>query len=392
MPTFDEFLDNPGLLFGASLLASAKTSPNPYADALSTLIQYRGARGLEKQRQAQTDIEKQELELKQAQAQAAQTEQARKQEFLKRLTGGPEAALGAGAQTGDIGPTVTNAARAQAMQSRVPPEVLEAAALYAPQTIPGLLKGPEPTELQRNLQMLPEELRGQAVRQKFLPQQAPPQGYLVQDEQGRWKVDPELYRAATQKAQAGAMQVTLGQPQFFEGPGGQSYAVQAPNRPGQPLQIQPLPTGLKKTEGEKPPTEGQSRNAMHLSEMVNASQDLKGIEGYEPTSKASQAATALAGTPANIAMPETAQQARAAQERWSAAFLYARTGAAATQDEIKKNVMTYFPQVGDAEKVVKQKERARAEAEQALRKATGKIEVEPAKRQQTGKIKFLGFE
>jgi len=111
-------------------------------------------------------------------------------------------------------------------------------------------------------------------------------------------------------------------------------------------------------------TEAQAKGAAFASQMQSANTELKNVEssGFDPSSLRAQAATALAGGVTNPLAPADAQQYRQAQEQWAEAYLRFKTGAAATQDEVDRNIRTYFPQIGDSAAVVKQKENARKKA------------------------------
>jgi len=54
-----------------------------------------------------------------------------------------------------------------------------------------------------------------------------------------------------------------------------------------------------------------------------------------------------------------------AQQQWAESYLRIKTGAAATEQEVKRNIETFFPKFGETDpSVIQQKERARAKAEQ----------------------------
>jgi hypothetical protein len=130
--------------------------------------------------------------------------------------------------------------------------------------------------------------------------------------------------------------------------------------------VSPLP------REEKAPTESQAKAQTFYSQMTTSNKELGQLEkeGYDPTKLTSQLQTQLAGTPMTIAAPPKAQQARQAQEQWAESFLRVKTGAAATQGEVDRNVRTFFPQVGDSPQVIAQKARARKQAEQDVLQMT----------------------
>ncbi len=68
----------------------------------------------------------------------------------------------------------------------------------------------------------------------------------------------------------------------------------------------------------------------------------------------------------NFAQGKDYQQYEQAARTWIAAILRQESGAAIPPDEMKSYMRTYFPQVGDREDTIRQKEKARAEAIKAL--------------------------
>ena len=128
-----------------------------------------------------------------------------------------------------------------------------------------------------------------------------------------------------------------------------------------------------KPKQEKAATESQAKAATFFSQMTSASDELKRLqqEGFDPSSTVSQTAVNLAGTPFRGLAGPQAQRARQIQEQWSESFLRIKTGAAATKDEIRKNIETFFPRFGETDpSIIAQKERARVQAEQDVLRMT----------------------
>lgn len=121
-------------------------------------------------------------------------------------------------------------------------------------------------------------------------------------------------------------------------------------------------------------TEAQGKASAFQSQMVSASNAVKTLEnaGFDPTSFKSQTAVRLAGGVANPAIPATAQQYKQAQEQWSEAYLRFKTGAAATEQEVQRNVKTFFPQFGDKPEQIAQKAAMREQAERDVGIAAGR--------------------
>ncbi len=124
--------------------------------------------------------------------------------------------------------------------------------------------------------------------------------------------------------------------------------------------------GVAPLREEKAPTEAQAKAGAFGSQMQTASGEFERLqkEGFDPTSVAAQASTVLAGTPFTALADPKAQQANQAQQQWAEAYLRFKTGAAATESEVIRNMRTFFPQIGDKPEVIAQKARMRKQAEQ----------------------------
>ena len=122
---------------------------------------------------------------------------------------------------------------------------------------------------------------------------------------------------------------------------------------------------------EKPATEAQAKAGAFASQMKTATDEIARLEkeGYNPASATTQAETSLAGTPLTVLASPQAQQANQAQQQWAEAYLRFKTGAAATEGEVIRNMRTFFPQVGDKPETIAQKARARAQAEKDVASA-----------------------
>ena len=75
---------------------------------------------------------------------------------------------------------------------------------------------------------------------------------------------------------------------------------------------------------------------------------------------------------ANIARPEERQKYYQAQEDWVRAKLRKESGAVIADEEMDREIRTYFPQIGDTEAVIAQKARARALATQGMIRNAGR--------------------
>lgn len=133
------------------------------------------------------------------------------------------------------------------------------------------------------------------------------------------------------------------------------------------------PTGFKPVASEKLPTEGQAKAATFYSQMTSASKELENLTqsgGYDPKSLSGQLSASMASGITNPLAGSGAQRARQAQNQWAESFLRIKTGAAATAGEVKQNVETFFPQIGDSPAVIAQKARMRAQAEEDVKAMT----------------------
>lgn len=149
-----------------------------------------------------------------------------------------------------------------------------------------------------------------------------------------------------------------GNPVFFQ-----------PSKLGGAPQIVP---GIAPLREEKAPTESQAKAAAFGSQMQSASQEFDQIqkEGFAPGATTSQAQVELAGTPLRALADPLAQRAQQSQAQWSEAYLRYKTGAAATEGEVKRNISTFFPKIGETDpKVIEQKARMRKQAEQDVLKS-----------------------
>jgi hypothetical protein len=120
------------------------------------------------------------------------------------------------------------------------------------------------------------------------------------------------------------------------------------------------------------PTESQAKASAFGSQMQSASQEFSQLqkEGFIPGATTSQAQVELAGTPLRLFADPLAQRAQQSQAQWSEAYLRYKTGAAATEGEVKRNIDTYFPKIGETDaKVIEQKARMRKQAEQDVLKS-----------------------
>jgi hypothetical protein len=148
---------------------------------------------------------------------------------------------------------------------------------------------------------------------------------------------------------------------------------------GNPLFFQPDRKGGAPAivSGVRPPPRAdthpgveEGKIAAYASQMLAAEAELGKLpsQGNLP----SQVATAAAGSPLSMLAPAAAQQVNQAKQQWAEAFLRFKTGAAAPEAEVARNIDTFFPKVGDKAEVVAQKERMRAKAIADVKAAAGR--------------------
>ena len=87
--------------------------------------------------------------------------------------------------------------------------------------------------------------------------------------------------------------------------------------------------------------------------------------------------TAGQGPLKNWAASEEGQNYRQQQEDWVRAKLRKESGAVIGDEEMAREISTYFPEVGDKPDVLKAKAQSRRIAEEAMRKSGGRA-IEPA--------------
>jgi hypothetical protein len=75
---------------------------------------------------------------------------------------------------------------------------------------------------------------------------------------------------------------------------------------------------------------------------------------------------------ANIARSPGRQLYQQAAEDWVRAKLRQESGAVIAEEEMAREIRTYFPQIGDSQQVIAQKAQARATAIDAMRTASGR--------------------
>lgn len=210
------------------------------------------------------------------------------------------------------------------------------------------------------------------VQQSPLAQMSPEQKELAKMAilSGDWKsvanmITPEPIKPTSVMQNAAAMGLRPGTPEYNE------FVRAAVLRPDTVISMGQIkaPTGymidpenpnrVKKIPGMDF-DQAQLKAAGYANRMAQAeglsSEIVK--SGYTPGNIYDQMAASL-GTPGNYVMSQEGQQFRQAQEDWVRAKLRLESGAVIGEEEMKKEIETYFPKAGDTDKVIAQKARAR---------------------------------
>lgn len=158
-----------------------------------------------------------------------------------------------------------------------------------------------------------------------------------------------------QMKQAGAQQINL--PSGYRwGAGGAMEFI--PGGPADP------------NSKNKPPTEGDKKNAVLFSSMTNAEDQIAKLESAPGgATDTSSIANQIAGT-TSLTKPlqsDAFRKYESAALRWSANLLYLKSGATATPDEVQSTRKQFFPQPGDGPEVKAQKEEARRQEVASIR-------------------------
>lgn len=171
---------------------------------------------------------------------------------------------------------------------------------------------------------------------------------------------------ARQREQIG--QEKMSQPFEVTGADGKPLLVQQNKRTGELVNVNtrgPAGTVAPKTASSKEHlTESEAKGSLYYSQMSGAREEISRLVGFDVDSLANQMAVRAANRDStNWLAPEKAQQYNQAAQQWAEAYLRVKTGAAATEGEVKNNARTFFPQPGDSVAVINQKNRMRTAAE-----------------------------
>lgn len=144
-------------------------------------------------------------------------------------------------------------------------------------------------------------------------------------------------------------------------------------RTAEPVTMGGAPIGPK----EKVPTESELASAGYAGRMQNAETVLAKLPPDVDRAGVIERSARAAGqeAAANIGMSEKRQQYRQAQEDWVRAKLRKESGAVIGENEMEREINTYFPMIGDKPGVVAQKARARQQAMEQMRSSSGRAKI-----------------
>lgn len=151
---------------------------------------------------------------------------------------------------------------------------------------------------------------------------------------------------------------------------------------GKPVFFQPSKGGGKPSivPGVAPPEKANSSDSEKLAagfhdRMTEAEKNMTevGSKGYPTAGSAVASSIPKMGKYAErVYMSQEQQRYRQAQEDWVRAKLRKESGATIQDEEMNREIATYFPQVGDGPDVIAQKERARKTALDAMLRSAGR--------------------
>jgi len=161
---------------------------------------------------------------------------------------------------------------------------------------------------------------------------------------------------------------------------------------GLDIQQQGLELKEKLVGQGKTSTEGEKLSSGYASRMDNSENIMSGLTN-EITGKPSITEATLASLPfvgevsANAIRSPKRQMYRQAQEDWVRAKLRKESGATIPEPEMDREIRVYFPQIGDSDEVIKQKEESRQVARKAMKLAAGRA-YQPATHLQSDYIEI----
>lgn len=127
---------------------------------------------------------------------------------------------------------------------------------------------------------------------------------------------------------------------------------------------------MPKPAAEKAPSEAERTSAGYLGRMEAAE---KAMANAPALPLALQLAVDKAPTGANYVLTPQQQVSRQQQEDWVRAKLRKESGAVIGEEEMAREIRTYFPRAGDSAAVINSKAQSRAQAIEQMRTGAGKV-------------------
>ena len=364
--------DDPKTMGLLQLAASLQSSPKLMQGLSQGLLGYQGAMAQGKRAKA----EEEERALRR-QAQEMQVQQQRAQ--MERQQGIEAAYRGAirtpeqMAMGANGGPTMAAAQAAPGMAPGLDQNALIAGLMKAdPMTAAQMLQ-PKPADYKVVGDALLQVGPGGVKEAYRAPAKQNLNDLIIMGEDGKPTLNRALFDAKQSLARAGASNtsVSYGSPMAGVDAQGRPVFFQPSKNGGAPAIV----PGVSPPKSDKPLTESQAKAAAFASQMLSGEQAFLSA-GTDGAKLSDQVQTRVAQGAGNFVVSKEAQKARQAQEQWAEAYLRFKTGAAATEGEVVRNVRTFFPQPGDGPDVVAQKAQMRKQAAHDVKIAAGNAPIE----------------
>jgi len=158
--------------------------------------------------------------------------------------------------------------------------------------------------------------------------------------------------------------------------------VIAPTNSAEAKRLNDLANEVDPRPSVKPPTDTQLTASGYFERMNNANTILAPLEaaGQYPSYGAAMAGSVpfVGDVARRLSMSPEQQQYQQAADDWIRSKLRKESGAVISDEEMRSEYNTYFPQPGDTSAVIAQKQRARQTATEAMRRAAGTaVSVQP---------------
>lgn len=145
-------------------------------------------------------------------------------------------------------------------------------------------------------------------------------------------------------------------------------------------EIKAKTANLKREDTSAPKlSDTQSKAAGFYSRMISSQNEIDRVLKENPKFEAESWTETGPAAISNMFASTEFQQYKQGADDWIRAKLRKESGAVISEDEMNKEYSTYFPVFGDSKKVIKQKQRARKVAEDAMKLGAGKADLSKVK-------------